>query len=188
VKGHRDFIATSCPGDAAYAMVRNGTFTRPPSGVTAPAPDPEPEDHLDMADMVWLSSSTTQKLPKGQPVCVLFDNGSDSKITADNQYATLAFQDKKFTGDFKGQVVALGADGQLVPVSYRVQLGKVKGAVGADAKPDPLFRGEVCTTTEFATPLNEVTQKDERLRVYITALVDGAEFRGGKVTGWVAPK
>ncbi|WP_306368293.1 N-acetylmuramoyl-L-alanine amidase [Nocardiopsis sp. CC223A] len=32
VLGHRDFIATSCPGEKAYRMVRDGTFTRPPSG------------------------------------------------------------------------------------------------------------------------------------------------------------
>lgn len=31
VLGHRDFIATSCPGDKAYALVRDGTFTKPPS-------------------------------------------------------------------------------------------------------------------------------------------------------------
>lgn len=31
VLGHRDFIATSCPGDRAYELIRNGTFTRPPS-------------------------------------------------------------------------------------------------------------------------------------------------------------
>ncbi|MFC3996806.1 hypothetical protein ACFOVU_12825 [Nocardiopsis sediminis] len=30
VKGHRDFISTSCPGDAAYAMVKDGTFAQPP--------------------------------------------------------------------------------------------------------------------------------------------------------------
>ncbi|PSK90920.1 putative peptidoglycan binding protein [Murinocardiopsis flavida] len=30
VKGHRDFISTSCPGDKAYALVRNGTFKQPP--------------------------------------------------------------------------------------------------------------------------------------------------------------
>lgn len=29
VKGHRDFISTSCPGADAYALVRDGTFTRP---------------------------------------------------------------------------------------------------------------------------------------------------------------
>jgi uncharacterized coiled-coil protein SlyX len=31
VKGHRDFVATSCPGDRLYRMVRDGTFTRSPS-------------------------------------------------------------------------------------------------------------------------------------------------------------
>lgn len=34
VLGHRDFIATSCPGDRAYAMVRDGTFTQPPGAIT----------------------------------------------------------------------------------------------------------------------------------------------------------
>ncbi len=34
VLGHRDFVPTSCPGDRAYALVRNGTFERPPGETT----------------------------------------------------------------------------------------------------------------------------------------------------------
>ncbi|MFV2196261.1 N-acetylmuramoyl-L-alanine amidase [Nocardiopsis sp. LOL_012] len=34
VLGHRDFVSTSCPGDTAYALVRDGTFTRPPGAGT----------------------------------------------------------------------------------------------------------------------------------------------------------
>ncbi|WP_017543592.1 peptidoglycan recognition protein family protein [Nocardiopsis prasina] len=34
VLGHRDFIATSCPGDRAYSMVRDGTFTQAPGPIT----------------------------------------------------------------------------------------------------------------------------------------------------------
>ena len=30
VKGHRDFISTSCPGDRLYALVKNGTFSKAP--------------------------------------------------------------------------------------------------------------------------------------------------------------
>lgn len=30
VLGHRDFISTSCPGDRAYRMVQDGTFTKSP--------------------------------------------------------------------------------------------------------------------------------------------------------------
>ncbi|PRX95558.1 peptidoglycan recognition protein family protein [Allonocardiopsis opalescens] len=41
VRGHRDFIATECPGDVLYALVENGTFTRPPA---AGGSDPEEED------------------------------------------------------------------------------------------------------------------------------------------------
>ncbi|MFI7449529.1 peptidoglycan recognition family protein [Nonomuraea sp. NPDC049714] len=32
VKGHRDFYSTSCPGDSLYRLVKDGTFTKSPSG------------------------------------------------------------------------------------------------------------------------------------------------------------
>ncbi|GAA3729673.1 hypothetical protein HDA32_006079 [Spinactinospora alkalitolerans] len=44
------------------------------------------------------------------------------------------------------------------------------------------------TTTEFNASLDEVTFDGERLRVYVTALVDGCEWRSGKVTGRSAPR
>lgn len=47
VKGHRDFIATSCPGDKAYRMVRDGTFRKPAKwgSDTPSAPKPtQPDD------------------------------------------------------------------------------------------------------------------------------------------------
>jgi len=31
VLGHRDFVATSCPGDKAYALVQDGTFAKSPT-------------------------------------------------------------------------------------------------------------------------------------------------------------
>lgn len=34
VLGHRDFTATSCPGDRAYALVTSGTFSQPPGAIT----------------------------------------------------------------------------------------------------------------------------------------------------------
>ena len=33
VLGHRDFTSTSCPGDRAYQMVQDGTFTQPSDGI-----------------------------------------------------------------------------------------------------------------------------------------------------------
>lgn len=43
VKGHRDFVSTSCPGDRLYRMVKDGTFTGSPI-----------EEEGDMgADEVW---------------------------------------------------------------------------------------------------------------------------------------
>jgi hypothetical protein len=34
VLGHRDFVSTSCPGDKAYTLVRDGTFEKPPGEIT----------------------------------------------------------------------------------------------------------------------------------------------------------
>lgn len=53
VKGHRDFISTSCPGTKAYRMVQDGTFRKkakwgkdvpkkPTPTEPAPAPSPKP--------------------------------------------------------------------------------------------------------------------------------------------------
>lgn len=34
VLGHRDFTSTSCPGNRAYALVQDGTFTKAPGAIT----------------------------------------------------------------------------------------------------------------------------------------------------------
>jgi hypothetical protein len=41
VKGHRDFFATSCPGDRLYALVKNGTFTGSPTNEEDDMPSPD---------------------------------------------------------------------------------------------------------------------------------------------------
>lgn len=51
VKGHRDFYPTSCPGDVLYQMVRDGAFTRPPSGRRE-------DDEVDVDD-VWHEARLT---------------------------------------------------------------------------------------------------------------------------------
>lgn len=50
VKGHRDFIATSCPGEKAYKLVKDGTFRKKakwgssaPDADAGPAPAPKPK-------------------------------------------------------------------------------------------------------------------------------------------------
>ncbi|MFY7069576.1 peptidoglycan recognition family protein [Nocardiopsis changdeensis] len=40
VLGHRDFIATSCPGDRAYALVKDGTFTQAPGAISTEGDNP----------------------------------------------------------------------------------------------------------------------------------------------------
>ncbi len=60
VLGHRDFIATSCPGDKAYRMVRDGTFAKPPSGSEGDDDMPrhrrfEKDEAQELAPRTWSS-------------------------------------------------------------------------------------------------------------------------------------
>lgn len=86
VKGHRDFISTSCPGDKAYALVKNGTFSKEPGASTGGMED----------DMVGLS-----KGDQGERVKYLQDilmkagfdlpkYGADGHYGAETEAAVLA--------------------------------------------------------------------------------------------------
>jgi hypothetical protein len=44
IRGHRDFFGTSCPGDALYRLVKDGTFSKAPSGKTPATPSGEDDD------------------------------------------------------------------------------------------------------------------------------------------------
>jgi hypothetical protein len=63
VSGHRDMSTTACPGDAAYALVADGTFARLASGgqpappTTSPSPPPPPPPTT--ASSTTTSTSTT---------------------------------------------------------------------------------------------------------------------------------
>ncbi|GLZ03941.1 hypothetical protein Acsp03_14070 [Actinomadura sp. NBRC 104412] len=58
VRGHRDFVSTSCPGDRLYRLVRDGTFTGKPTS-------PE-EDDMDPTTPVQLAPEFRQGGPKDQ--------------------------------------------------------------------------------------------------------------------------
>ncbi|MFB4312950.1 peptidoglycan recognition family protein [Actinomadura sp. 21ATH] len=63
VRGHRDFISTSCPGDRLYRLVQDGTFGQAPS-----------EEDDDMPDYISVSTSQEKELPAGEWVTLDFDN------------------------------------------------------------------------------------------------------------------
>ncbi|WP_326646044.1 peptidoglycan recognition protein family protein [Streptosporangium sp. NBC_01755] len=86
VKGHRDFFATSCPGDRLYALVRNGTFTGSPAGSTK-------EDDVSAKDM-W-----THELP------VPFGSKENPEWQAGNVLVNAA----KWAKDIRETVAGLGA-------------------------------------------------------------------------------
>ena len=77
ISGHRDMSTTACPGDAAYAMVADGTFARLASGgqpappTTSPPPPPPPPPTTTTASTTTststTSTSTTRRRPRPPP-------------------------------------------------------------------------------------------------------------------------
>ncbi|MDT0330775.1 hypothetical protein [Nocardiopsis lambiniae] len=73
VLGHRDFVATSCPGDKAYRMVRDGTFARPPS---------YSEGDDDMPGHRRFEKDEAQELVPGTWASLRFDRRHDGRTGA----------------------------------------------------------------------------------------------------------
>lgn len=102
VLGHRDFIATSCPGDQAYELVRNGTFTQPPSS---------PFEEDDVPQHYRFEKRSTQTLQPRTWVTLRFDERHDGK--SGELYSLLGVEEK---------------DGALYDISVGVTLeGLVSG-------------------------------------------------------------
>ena len=73
VLGHRDFIATSCPGDKAYRMVADGTFAKPPNGS---------EGDDDMPRHRRFEKDSSQELAPGEWTSLKFDRLHDGRTGA----------------------------------------------------------------------------------------------------------
>src|SRR5690625_7223416 len=69
VLGHRDFIPTSCPGNKAYALVKDGTFTK------APTNDNTTEDEVPIHSRH--EKRGPQKIERGEWVSLEFNERND---------------------------------------------------------------------------------------------------------------
>ena len=75
ISGHRDMSTTACPGDAAYALVADGTFARLASGgaqpptptTTAPPPPPTTTTTSTSTTSTTSSTSTTSTTSTTEP-------------------------------------------------------------------------------------------------------------------------
>ncbi|WP_431872941.1 peptidoglycan recognition protein family protein [Nocardiopsis eucommiae] len=70
VLGHRDFISTSCPGDKAYALVKDGTFAKAPGNT---------EGDDDMPSHRRFEKDKAQKLEPGSWASLAFDKRHDGE-------------------------------------------------------------------------------------------------------------
>lgn len=78
VYGHRDFTATSCPGDEIYKLVKDGTLKKTPKDPAKPAPKPAKDKESGMkGDPLYGSYGSSEKgattLVPGEWVRIKFD-------------------------------------------------------------------------------------------------------------------
>lgn len=178
VLGHRDFIATSCPGDKAYRMVRDGTFSQPPTWNTAPAP--EGEDFLDMAE------HRKFRKPKGRPQ--LLPVGEWKTVELSEGDYSIAFAGETFSATVGLTFEATAPEGVEVrgrEIQTRLALYKPNPNAGRPGEPNHIRH----TALPIDSPVhdagllhatlawNDVVPKDRRVRVEAVHYIDGAEVR-----------
>src|SRR5690606_27877677 len=103
VRGHRDFIPTSCPGDRLYRLVKNGTFSKAPNE----------EDDMPSPKDLWewdgipapRTASTYDKNPTWKPASHLTD--INERVRALQQTAAA---NQAALGELSKAVAELAAD------------------------------------------------------------------------------
>ena len=121
IKGHRDFISTSCPGSILYGMVKSGALTGAPEG----------EDDMPSVEDIWewdgipspRNASTHKKNPTWKPSSFLQENAERIR---DLQVAVAA--NGAAITELAKTVAALAADrGQAVDADALV--ARIKAAI-----------------------------------------------------------
>jgi len=80
IRGHRDFISTSCPGEKLYALVKNGGLAGPP--------EQRPEEEDDVPIRTSLGKTKPQDLAWGKWTRITWDveHADPAKAHADGNY------------------------------------------------------------------------------------------------------
>lgn len=117
IKGHRQFLSTSCPGTALYAWVRSGA-PRPGGGGTPP-PDP-PAPGSDWTEKLIMSLPMLQRGSTGRAVRVLQGVlcAMGPNIAIDGDYGPAT---ERRVREEQSQY-GIGVDGIAGPVTWRVLL------------------------------------------------------------------
>ncbi|MBB4931833.1 hypothetical protein F4561_002653 [Lipingzhangella halophila] len=170
VKGHRDFNSTSCPGDAAYRLVSNGTFRQQPSGLT---PTEEDNDVPTYVSIEKTDNSRKEELQSGEWHQVYFDannSGGADNHHGDGDYPSLV----KGAADYTGYVSLRLTD---VPKGVECQARMVEvhndGESWVVVERDAPVEFEGTNGDTFVTiPAAGFVNDDRRLRVEVVHYAD----------------
>ncbi|GAA4907984.1 peptidoglycan recognition protein family protein [Streptomonospora salina] len=123
VFGHRDFNSTDCPGDAAYAFVRDGVFSQPPGTI-------DKEDDVPTYISVGKTRDSRQEeLRSHEWQQIYFDKNNSGGCEghhADGDYPSLVTGPTYFQGEVSLRIEGLpkGAEGQIRAVEVTKRDGE----------------------------------------------------------------
>ncbi|MFC9088979.1 peptidoglycan recognition protein family protein [Nocardiopsis dassonvillei] len=151
VLGHRDFVATSCPGDRAYDLVEDGTFTQPPGAITD-------TDQMGMTSMLGLREG--DKGPRVQDLQLFLHEAGFSPANSyfdgwDGVYgkgvSDAVLDARRSVGSTvsDGTVITYWATNQLRQAWFREQYRLARAADGGPTgtAPAPSLEGATLTAT-----------------------------------------
>jgi N-acetyl-anhydromuramyl-L-alanine amidase AmpD len=113
VRGHRDHIATSCPGESVYRHVKRGTFLQNPGDTAAPvAPAPAKAKCSDQILKSGSKGKCVKELQQALQQRKLYTLTIDGKFGPKTEKAVRTFQSK----------AKLTADGVVGPITWKALL------------------------------------------------------------------
>ncbi|WP_289007865.1 peptidoglycan recognition family protein [uncultured Thermomonospora sp.] len=176
IRGHRDFISTSCPGEKLYALVKNGGLAGPP--------EQRPEEEDDVPIRTSLGKTKPQELAWGKWTRITWDveHADPEGAHADGNYPGYIAPETSWA-DFHATVRVEGLQpGDEYQLRYEVHDwsgGKSTGNPWTEIHADhPATRGVQFVTGSCSKKL----KKGQHAYVAI------AVFPGGDTTGRPAPK
>lgn len=163
VKGHRDINPTSCPGDTAYALVQNGTFSRPPDHI------PEEDEMPTYVSVDKTGDSRQERIASGEWQQVYFDHNNSSGTEghhSDGDWPSLVYGPADYSGTISLRLTGVPHDVELQ--ARAIEVTEKNGEFAVVERGHPVeFTGSGGDT--FVTlPATGYVGADRRLRVEVT--------------------
>lgn len=158
VKGHRDFVSTSCPGEDIYRMVRSGELRKPPGSDT-----PQEEESLKLVCSLGMSEPV--EVQPGQRVDLLLDKEyrDPDGVHGDGAHGVAPEEDGAYLVSAEVHL-----DGTTESGPYKIALAMFAETDGLPYERDPFSQsiaGDVSGQGVYGMSRAEALYKNKRYRL-----------------------